>query len=92
MSTQFRWFRRSLAVLGTLAAAAALVTVVNQLRSGEETMAAEGAAKPAPAAAAADAEERTVAVTVAPVAVQQVQRSVGPSARSSDSRHVLRIR
>ena len=51
-----------LAVLGTLAAAAALVTVVNQLRSGEETMAAEGAAKPAPAAAAADAEERTVAI------------------------------
>jgi len=79
MSTQFRWFRRSLAVLGTLGAAAVLVTVINRLQSGEETRGAEAAAKPAPNApvAAADAAERTVAVTVAPIAVQKVQRSVG---------------
>jgi multidrug efflux pump subunit AcrA (membrane-fusion protein) len=53
--------------------------VNHQLQSGEETRGAEAAAKPAstvPAAAAA-AAERTVAVTVAPIALREVQRSVG---------------
>ena len=35
MSTQFRWLRRSLVVLGTLDAIAALVMVINRLQSGE---------------------------------------------------------
>ncbi len=79
MSTQFRWLRRSLVVLGTLGAMAVLVMVINRTQSGEETLGAEAAAKPAstaPAAAAA-AAERTVAVTVAPIALREVQRSVG---------------
>ena len=79
MTTQFRWLRRCLVVLGTLCVMAAVAVAVNEWQSGEASMGAETSAGPASGApaATAPAAERTVAVTTTPIALREVQRSVG---------------
>ncbi len=79
MTTQFRWLRRCLVVLGTLCAMAVVAVVVNERQSVDQSMGAETSASPASGtpAATASAAERTVAVTTTPIALREVQRSVG---------------
>lgn len=77
MSTQLHWLRRSLIVLGTLGATAVLVLVINKRQWADEPANAERAAEfVATAPAATAAAERPIAVTVAPIAMGEVQRSV----------------
>ncbi|MCU0979772.1 MAG: hypothetical protein MUF25_11470, partial [Pirellulaceae bacterium] len=79
MTTQFRWLRRSLAVLGSLGAMAVVAVAVNERQPGQASLGAESSGGPASAApaGATSAAERTVAVTTVPIALREVQRSVG---------------
>jgi len=79
MTTQFRWLRRCLVVLGTLCAMAVVAVAVNEWQSGKASLGAETSASPASGApaATASAAERTVAVTTVPIGLREVQRSVG---------------
>lgn len=79
MTTQFRWLRRCLIVLGPLCAMAVVAVAVNEWQSGKASLGAETSAGPASAgpAATASAAERTVAVTTVPIGLREVQRSVG---------------
>lgn len=72
MATRFRWLRRTFVVLGSLGAMAVLAAAISRMQWGEKTASAEAVAR-----SAAAAGERSVAVTVAPIALREVQRSVG---------------
>ena len=47
MTTQFRWLRRCLVVLGTLCAMAVVAVAVNEWQSGKASLGAETSAGPA---------------------------------------------